>query len=179
MRLNVSDSPTVRNALVDRPTEHECLAYLLMSARARYTAERSDVGACPVTAQRSLEARFRMPVRVFRDSEGIQWTVWAVLPSAEERRSEPDRRALRDRRGADSPTPPDVDRRSGFERRQTPRRRAAPLPGYELGWLCFEGGGQRRRLAPIPPDWERCSSDALNRYRAEAEHTRPPSRPAP
>jgi hypothetical protein len=27
-------------------------------------------------------------------------------------------------------------------------------PSLAEGWLCFERGGQRRRLSPIPDDWD-------------------------
>src|SRR5262245_44313150 len=27
-------------------------------------------------------------------------------------------------------------------------------PAYVEGWLCFESASERRRLMPIPPDWE-------------------------
>ena len=119
-----------------------------------------------------------MAVRAFRDRDGVQWTGWAVEPPYAERRSRPDRRSGTDRRGAGPHEPPGEERRSGVERRGGGGRRNTPIPGYELGWLCFEGGGQRRRLAPIPPDWERCSCEALDLYRTDAAPTRPPSRPA-
>jgi hypothetical protein len=37
------------------------------------------------------------------------------------------------------------------------------LPGYEQGWLTFENEGtaERRRLAPIPDDWEEVSEERL------------------
>ena len=118
-----------------------------------------------------------MAVRAFRDRGGVQWTVWAVEPPYAERRSATDRRSGVDRRGPGPHVPPDVERRSGVERRKVSHRRNTPIPGYELGWLCFEGGGQRRRLSPIPADWERCSCEALDRYRIDAAVTRPPTRP--
>jgi len=33
--------------------------------------------------------------------------------------------------------------------------------GFEKGWLTFESQSERRRLAPIPADWESMSDAAL------------------
>ena len=30
------------------------------------------------------------------------------------------------------------------------------------GWLTFEGAGERRRLAPIPEDWEQATAERLD-----------------
>ena len=32
------------------------------------------------------------------------------------------------------------------------------------GWLTFESDGERRRLAPIPRDWENAANDRLGLY---------------
>jgi hypothetical protein len=86
-----------------------------------------------------------MPQRVFRTASGVEWHVWSVIPGSvggEERRHGYDRR---------SPDPviqyKGADRRSQAER----RRMSAVAPGMQLGWLVFESGSERRRLAPIPP----------------------------
>jgi hypothetical protein len=34
--------------------------------------------------------------------------------------------------------------------------------------LCFERGEERRRLFPIPEDWQRCSDEELQKYRDSA-----------
>lgn len=34
----------------------------------------------------------------------------------------------------------------------------------QSGWLTFESGSDRRRFAPIPPDWEESSVAALQSY---------------
>jgi hypothetical protein len=45
----------------------------------------------------------------------------------------------------------------------------APVPGAVLssvmrdGWLTFECDGERRRLAPVPPDWEQLTAAELER----------------
>ena len=91
-----------------------------------------------------------MPQRVFRTASGVEWHVWSVIPGnapAEERRHGYDRR---------SPDP--VIRYKGSDRRAAAERRRPPgpavAPGMQLGWLVFDSGTERRRLAPIPPAWE-------------------------
>ncbi|HEY2378434.1 MAG TPA: hypothetical protein VGH98_20815 [Gemmatimonadaceae bacterium] len=45
-----------------------------------------------------------------------------------------------------------------------------PTPGAVLagemqqGWLTFESDGERRRLVPIPRDWEKAATDRLELY---------------
>lgn len=41
-------------------------------------------------------------------------------------------------------------------------------PGLQGGWLCFENGEEKRRLSPIPEDWENAGSDALEAYCRQA-----------
>src|SRR5687768_6483162 len=103
-----------------------------------------------------------MPSRMFIDSHGVEWTVWAVAPSWVERRTG------RDRRG------PTTLERAVFdhlhpERRTRSRRRGLSDSGPRVkisedltgGWLAFEGGGQRKRLTPIPNGWEDLSDTEL------------------
>ena len=40
------------------------------------------------------------------------------------------------------------------------------------GWLCFEHGKERRRLAPIPDDWEDLSDRHLSQMWAQAKPVR-------
>ena len=40
------------------------------------------------------------------------------------------------------------------------------------GWLCFESPRERRRLTPIPQDWETIDAVTLKRMCAEAEPAR-------
>lgn len=109
-----------------------------------------------------------MPARVFRDSEGVEWRVWSVIPGAkpgDERRCGYDRR---------SPDP--VLLYCGPERRAGEDRRArSPLVSEDLrdGWLVFQSAAERRRLAPIPPGWERMSESGLDRLRGRAAPRRP------
>ena len=41
-------------------------------------------------------------------------------------------------------------------------------PTYAGGWLTFESDAERRRLAPIPPDWEFASRDLMEHWCARA-----------
>ena len=41
-------------------------------------------------------------------------------------------------------------------------------PGLHGGWLCFDSGMEKRRLSPIPADWENAENDVLERYCREA-----------
>jgi hypothetical protein len=98
-----------------------------------------------------------MPERVFRTASGVEWHVWSVIPgnaSGEERRHGYDRR---------SPDP--VIAWKGSDRRSSADRRRAPLvaPGMQAGWLVFDSGAERRRLAPIPPAWEARPASDLER----------------
>lgn len=96
-----------------------------------------------------------MSFRNFADASGIEWQVFDVVPRSEERRHY-DRRsadfdlALTDRR--------DADRRIAVAAGTLFQKAVA------AGWLCFECRGERRRLAPIPDDWTRCSSQQLESY---------------
>ena len=42
-----------------------------------------------------------------------------------------------------------------------PTRAKVLGPDYGQGWLTFESVSARRRLAPIPEDWERIAEDRL------------------
>jgi hypothetical protein len=77
--------------------------------------------------------------REFTDVQGNQWIVWEVYPRLLERRLLRERRALR--RG-------NIDRRHELVGRAT-------LPRQILGgWLAFQSSHERRRVIPVPDDWE-------------------------
>jgi hypothetical protein len=96
-----------------------------------------------------------MGQRTFADSDGTDWSVTAIQPQLTERR-------LCDRRAALNSV---VDFRA--ERRQMPERRhvrevRAPVrEGFEQGWLVFDNGTEKRRLAPVPMGWERMTAHQL------------------
>jgi hypothetical protein len=77
-------------------------------------------------------------LREFTDRKGIPWRVWDVYPSE---------------RGKAGPS----------EREMATAELKGRFRSAELaeGWLCFESSSERRRLAPIPPEWEICEASAL------------------
>lgn len=96
-----------------------------------------------------------MAYRNFVDSDGVEWQAWDVLPKAVERR-------FTSRRVHHEALPFPERRRA--DRRQINGRWTPLTSGLRDGWLCFDAGGNRRRLTPIPTDWEECPSTALERY---------------
>ena len=97
-----------------------------------------------------------MGYRTFVDSNGSYWQVWDSQPSRAERRL----------RGSDrrnhKPFPwKGAERRAGQDRRQTEQRRITLSAGYGRGWLTFESLEEKRRLIPIPADWENVSQAEL------------------
>jgi hypothetical protein len=97
-----------------------------------------------------------MGYRIFVDTEGVEWQAWDVMPKAVERRFA-NRRVARE--GVGFP-----DRRRSTERRQVNGRWSPLTSGLRDGWLCFDAEGMRRRLTPIPGDWEDCDYGALEAY---------------
>lgn len=102
-----------------------------------------------------------MSYRTFLDSNGKRWEVWLVTPAAAERRKA-------DRRAA---AVSDDAFAGGSERRHTPERRRSTFQRsvtvaseYSQGWLCFEGEGEKRRLAPVPPGWDEAGPDRLSTW---------------
>ena len=82
--------------------------------------------------------------RSFRDEHGRNWDAWEVVPTAVERRiAKPVNR------------PPEVERRRVQETRVL-----VPEP-LQKGWIAFQSGRERRRLAPIPRDWDELTSAEL------------------
>src|SRR3712207_5165295 len=51
---------------------------------------------------------------------------------------------------------------------------------YARGWLCFDSPRERRRLSPVPPNWDRLSNAQLEQLgdRAEVVSTRAARSPA-
>jgi hypothetical protein len=90
-----------------------------------------------------------MAHRTFRDESGRAWDVWEVVPTAVERRI------------ARTVTRPAV-----AERRRVHEPRVVVPERLQRGWLAFQCGRERRRLSPIPVDWE----DMTARELAELLH---------
>lgn len=85
-----------------------------------------------------------MALREFRDSGGSEWMAWDVPPA----RVYSPARSGRERRVG--PTPGYAPERRVLR----DRRRRSAATGLEHGWVCFQCGEQKRRLAPPPPDWQ-------------------------
>lgn len=105
-----------------------------------------------------------MGYRIFRDSRGTEWQAWDVVPRLAERR-------VSDRRSRVLP-PPHSDRRSPSDRRTKVGHRTLLKSGLDSGWLCFEAADEKRRLTPIPDDWEGCVVERLEQYCAMAKRAR-------
>lgn len=97
-----------------------------------------------------------MGYRIFRDSAGTEWQTWDVVPRLAERRMVERRRTVT--------ATPRVERRRLSERRVRVGRRPMLSAGLDSGWLCFEASREKRRLTPIPNDWERCGTQRLEEY---------------
>ena len=41
-------------------------------------------------------------------------------------------------------------------------------PGWENGWLSFESNAEKRRLAPLPKDWEEAPVEQMRAWLAAA-----------
>ena len=105
-----------------------------------------------------------MAARTFTDDHGTQWTALTVEPTWAERRAGPRRVVNLDDEEQRAFDDLGRDRRSGGDRRRgyfdvVPRVRVSSV--LAGGWIAFDGGGERRRLAPIPPDWEKASDAEL------------------
>jgi hypothetical protein len=87
-----------------------------------------------------------MAHRTFRDDSGREWDAWEVVPTAVERRIS--RRML-------------ASSASSKERRQVADARVVVPPELQKGWLAFQSGTERRRLAPIPEGWSELSDTEL------------------
>ena len=102
-----------------------------------------------------------MSYRTFTDSGGRRWEVWLVTPAAAERRRV-DRRAPA---GPASVPEGFADRRRTPDRRRSPfRRQVVVASEFSNGWLCFESEGEKRRLAPVPDEWDQAGPDRLSTW---------------
>ncbi len=104
-----------------------------------------------------------MGYRSFKDSAGVEWDAWDVIPQLAERRVEDRRQGRQEIRFRD---------RRSLERRLITSRRAVMAPGLTGGWLCFDGPSGRRRLSPIPEGWTRCGTAELEEYCRKARPVR-------
>ncbi|HEV2148924.1 MAG TPA: hypothetical protein VGR37_16080 [Longimicrobiaceae bacterium] len=92
-----------------------------------------------------------MALRTFLAPDGLLWNVWDVRGAAGAPAHSPPR--LRERRGQDVLLYTGPERRRGERRRSQPGVSVVP-PAFAAGWLVFDCGGAKRRLAPPPTGWE-------------------------
>ena len=97
-----------------------------------------------------------MGYRTFVDRNGCYWQVWDSQPTRMERRQGGNDRRFH----KDSPWR-GPERRAGQERRLTSQRRITLSEGYGSGWLTFESLDEKRRLIPIPKQWDNLSQPEL------------------
>jgi hypothetical protein len=98
-----------------------------------------------------------MSHRQFHDKAGRTWEVWDVVPDRPERRRDPN-----------AASTPKVRR----ERRRRNEYRDPRTGKLASGWLCFETGTEKRRLAPVPTDWSSMSDEQLDELCNEAQPSR-------
>lgn len=108
-----------------------------------------------------------MAYREFTDAHGVTWEVWDVQREATERRKHGERRR---RLG---PPFQGEDRRHRLDRRRAASMRSGTppagtravespgAPGASRGWLAFQSRHEKRRLEPIPADWEQVTDAEL------------------
>ena len=101
------------------------------------------------------------PHRTFFDDLSRLWNAWDVMPAWGERRLA--NRRVRSGDGARA-----VDRRLA-ERRRTRGLRIALPPRLAKGWIAFECGDERRRVAPIPDGWDALPEPQLRDLWRDAE----------
>lgn len=103
-----------------------------------------------------------MPYRTFADDHGRSWEVWDVRPERVERRG--------GERRQERPTP-----WTGLERRVADDRRLKSEVRVRLshlladGWLVFKSDHEKRRLSPIPANWESLRGPDLRALWEQAE----------
>jgi hypothetical protein len=94
------------------------------------------------------------PHRTFRDDAARLWNAWDVVPSWGERRAA-------ERRVEPGAPPAALADRRRVERRKRGGIRISLPPRLSRGWIAFECGDERRRVAPIPSGWDQLPESAL------------------
>lgn len=89
-------------------------------------------------------------LRQFTDTQGISWRVWDVWPTTR-------------------PSSSSATRTESY---------AGAFPGQSFGdgWLCFECEREKRRLSPIPAEWETCETCVLEELCQRAGYITPTPR---
>jgi hypothetical protein len=104
------------------------------------------------------------PYRTFYDDASRLWNAWDVIPHWGERRRAERRAGSQEQPG---------ERRLADRRRHQGELRISLPPRLAKGWLAFESGDERRRLAPIPNQWDALSDDGLRELWRTAESLPP------
>ncbi|HYD54298.1 MAG TPA: hypothetical protein VEA99_16805 [Gemmatimonadaceae bacterium] len=112
----------------------------------------------PLAADRRQQQRRAEHEGLDGEREGIEPRSGMDRRHDPARADEPDRRSGLERR-QEPERRGELDRRTGADRRVAPRARVTLPGGYSAGWLCFESEGEKRRLTPVPDQWE-CAGDA-------------------
>lgn len=94
-----------------------------------------------------------MAYRTFVDLRNAYWQVWDVRPERMERRSMERRVATAGRW--------DHPERRQEQRRRLDQKRIVLDDGLGTGWLVFESKSEKRRLTPIPGDWDGVTESGL------------------
>lgn len=103
-----------------------------------------------------------MPYRTFADDTGRSWEIWDVRPERIERRG--------GERRQDRPTPwTGLERRVSEDRRQKREVRMRLTYPLSEGWLVFKSDEEKRRLSPIPANWEALRGPDLRALWEKAE----------
>ena len=110
-----------------------------------------------------------MSHRTVRDPEGVAWEVWEVRPAWAERR-------VAARRVPGATAEPASELRRGHERRQVSEARPRVGTGLEAGWLVFASAFEKRRVAPIPIEWEALPDETLVGLSKDATSVQKPRR---
>lgn len=106
------------------------------------------------------------PHRIFRDDAARLWNAWDVHPIWGERRVE-------QRRLVEGRPPVALNNRRRKDRRSGTGLRIALPPRLARGWIAFEYGDERRRVAPIPDGWADLTDEGLRALWRTAEELPP------
>lgn len=124
-----------------------------------------------------------MSLKTFVDPNGTEWKAWEVPPRFTPLRAEKDRRsqtsgprAVERRKAGRRLTIAAVERRKAArrvtiaagERRRAARRLTIAPREWIYGWICFQSKDEKRRLCPLPRDWDTAPSELLEVYRQRA-----------
>jgi hypothetical protein len=95
-----------------------------------------------------------MTHRKIKDGDGKAWDVWEVYPSAVEQRM-----------SGEHPAAPAIDGAQSVRR----EIRVVVPSALQQGWLAFQAGKERRRLAPIPENWTALDDAAITALLSRAD----------